>query len=207
MIKALNWAWSRGTKHCGTASAAQQEVLGYLRECDELSGGPPTDLSPQAAFSELLGTKTAYGGESCKVATYHDGSSISLPASAGGVSLAEQLLDSDRVMLDRFEQSLFVPEVDFRERRAREKVKPHWDAVLRSNHASYLKFIQLLNEKQLLSFTLAPLDHMGCFFVYKKSGALRLIIDARCPNQRFKRSPHIGLVSDCHLSELELAPD
>ena len=65
------------------------------------------------------------------------GSSISLLASAEGVSLVEHLPDTDRVMLDVFEQSLFAPEVDFREGRVREGIKPHWGPGLRGNHASY----------------------------------------------------------------------
>ena len=61
--------------------------------------------------------------------------------------MAEQLPDTDWAMLDEFEQSLFAPGVDFRERRVREGIKPHWDPVLRGNHASYLKFMRLLGEK------------------------------------------------------------
>ena len=116
-VRALNWCWHPQVSAASKPSASQLESLSYVEECIDLIGGAPSGSSPQAALEELLGSQPLYGNP-CKVAAYHDGSVVSLPARAGVVPLSKFLPETDRVMLDRFEQSLFVSASVLEERRA-----------------------------------------------------------------------------------------
>ena len=106
---------------------------------------------PRQPLRELLGARTLYGGESCKVATYHDGSDISLPARAGQVQLRDVLPDEDRALLDEFEHSLFVPPEEYTDSCGEKEARPFWDPVLQNSQTSYIRLMRRLPERGLLA--------------------------------------------------------
>ena len=55
----------------------------------------------------------------------------------------------------------------------------------------------------MVGITLAPPVEVGIFCVAKKSGQLRLIIDARCSNQHFKSPPSVALATSESFSKFE----
>ena len=56
----------------------------------------------------------------------------------------------------------------------------------------YMGFLKELFKRGLLQWTTRPVDFVALFFVPKKQDMLRLIVDARRPNGRFKT--HLGVV-------------
>ena len=60
----------------------------------------------------------------------------------------------------------------------------------------------------IITFTTKPVEQCGFFCVLKKSGMLRLILDARRVNQRFAKPPGVALATAECLGRLEVTgPD
>jgi len=85
--------------------------------------------------------------------------------------------------------------------------RPYWDRKLLKRRATYVHFVIDLKRRGLLRFTRDPLELVGVFFVSKKSGALRLIIDARRSNAWFRPSRPVTLLTSEGLGSIELAWD
>ena len=100
----------------------------------------------------------------------------------------QQLLDESQLLLSPDEFGALQREKgDFN--------GPYFDPVLRNSDTEYRGFLELLHGKGLLAWTRTPRDRVGAFFVNKKSGQLRLILDARGPNLRFRRPPRLHMAS------------
>lgn len=124
-VRGLNWLYGgRSSAGKSPPTAAQSEVLEYIEDCIHKVEAAPGQSSPQAALRELLGSKAAYGGESCKVAAFQEGS-VSLPPVAGGVDLLAALPEEDRVMLEGFEHSLCVLPAELERRQNERGLKPY----------------------------------------------------------------------------------
>ena len=72
-------------------------------------------------------------------------------------------------------------------------VKPYMDEILQHDRSQYGGFIKDLYGKGMFTFTSKPQEIVPPFFVRKKSGKLRLILDCRAVNRRFKRPPPLAL--------------
>ena len=77
------------------------------------------------------------------------------------------------------------------------------DPVLAADQAKYLDFVRDLARRGLLGFCSKPRSKVGVFFVKKKSGQLRLVIDARPANRVFDLPPGVSLASSESFSKLE----
>ena len=69
-----------------------------------------------------------------------------------------------------------------------------------------MKLTALLLEKGILQTTTRPAEHASLFFVHKKDGAQRMIVDCRRANQRFRRPPGVSLATPESFSQLECEP-
>ena len=56
----------------------------------------------------------------------------------------------------------------------------------------------------LLRFTRNPLSYVGVFFVKRKDGTIRLILDARRTNRLFRKPPHVELLTAEGLGKIEV---
>ena len=67
----------------------------------------------------------------------------------------------------------------------------HTDPILKNSKKKYLEFLKLLFKCGLIGFNKSSqvLSEVGIFFVRKKSGELRLILDCRRTNQYFRTPP------------------
>ena len=65
------------------------------------------------------------------------------------------------------------------------------DPVRQHSRKTYLQFIRMLYDRGLVSFAEARKIKTKCglFFVTKRDGKIRLIIDARRANQKFRKPP------------------
>ena len=87
--------------------------------------------------------------------------------------------------------------------------RPYWDPVLARSQKHYKEFIRKLHSIGMLQYTTTPKNEVGVFFVHKSDGErIRLIVDARSANVKFREPPGVSLCSsegfsriECQLSE------
>ena len=69
----------------------------------------------------------------------------------------------------------------------------------------YGKFIQQCLKSGLVQLTLKAYAVQGVFFVKKKNGMLRIILDCRRANRYFKEAPPTSLITGEGLGDLEIS--
>ena len=85
--------------------------------------------------------------------------------------------------------------------------RPHWDPLLAHNRSTRHAFFQKLVDHGLLSFRRKRKACIGIFFVHKKSGDIRLIVDARQANACHRPPPKSRLGSVGAIAELDLSSE
>ena len=68
-------------------------------------------------------------------------------------------------------------------------ISPYMDGVLKGDPSKYVQFVHRLYQGGMLRFTARPKDMMTPFCVAKKNGRLRLVLDCRAINERFREPP------------------
>jgi hypothetical protein len=86
-------------------------------------------------------------------------------------------------------------------------VEPYWDSRLRGDLRLRLRFLLALKARGLVSFRRQISSRVGIFFVEKKNGAIRMVIDARQTNQLHKMPPHVALGSARAWAMLDFSGD
>jgi hypothetical protein len=81
------------------------------------------------------------------------------------------------------------------------------DPVLKNNPRKYAKFIKRCVKIGLVELTLDCEEELGVFFVSKKSGMIRLILDCRKANVRFLNPPSTDLLTAEGLGNIEMDVD
>ena len=82
--------------------------------------------------------------------------------------------------------------------------RPYGDPVLLEDRCSYITFIHSLRARNMLRFRRRRLGHAGIFFVKKKNGGLRLIVDGRIGNCILAPPPKVHLASSGTFAELRV---
>ena len=121
------------------------------------------------------------------LATYGMGE-VSLPSDVASCPEVVQVFPQGKADVFRgFCGQMLRSQEEFEEHQALGgKTGLYMDPVLAENRKQYIKFVKQLRGKGIVCFSLHA---CGIFFVTKKSGALRLICDARRTNARFKPPP------------------
>ena len=83
----------------------------------------------------------------------------------------------------------------------------HTDAMLSRRPKEYAKLIKHCLKVGLLRLTSFCISELGIFFVSKKNGTLRLIVDCRKTNALFLDPPGVDLVTGEGLSNIELGEE
>jgi len=86
-----------------------------------------------------------------------------------------------------------------------EGVKHHVDPAFRSPHV-YASFLSLLHDRGVITWERDLPSTCGLFFVSKKDGRLRLILDTRVANCHFRAPPRVSLPTGGALGSLECLP-
>ncbi|CAK0897361.1 unnamed protein product, partial [Prorocentrum cordatum] len=164
---------------------------------------PPDDApSPEAALVELLGMGSlGYGPDGPTVVAPYDRGLVSWPESAGCVSLLEVLPEPDRQEVIDGRNSMMLRAEEVRPG----ATKVYWDKTLQSDTDEYQRFVQDLLARDMVELRTRREFEVGVFFVKKKSGRLRLIVDARAVNQALKRPPTIHMASTAALVNMDIA--
>lgn len=175
---------------------------------------PPAAISPNRALSQLLKRKDVYEQFSVSgLASYKDGL-VSLPISVDGAPwLTDILNDTDRATLeDLHHRRREVKSADDSQSSAPaymsvDEVPYYVDAVFRKTPRMYAKFIRLLEKIGLIRYVKFAVTNAGIFFVKKKDGRLRMVIDARRANFLLPDVHHIQLCTSEGLTRFECSGD
>ena len=160
-------------------SAAQAAVLDAIWQSTEEAPPKGENFAPEAALQALLRVDSKYVGSTSGLAPFKAGA-VSLPKGQSracpierllsGQAL-EEVLDSDSRMLLSGEELEGALEAGVE--------NCFHDPCLRHSPRKYLEFVCELYKCGVVQFSEKVRVEVGCFFVYKKDGRLRLILDAR----------------------------
>ncbi|CAK0819174.1 unnamed protein product, partial [Prorocentrum cordatum] len=201
-IAALNNLYGEGD-FCSKARPSEAQFSAVDMLWQAVSGDKPPDdaPSPEAALVELLGMGSlGYGPDGPTVVAPYDRGLVSWPESAGCVSLLEVLPEPDRQEVIDGKNSMMLRAEEVRPG----ATKVYWDKTLQSDADEYQRFVQDLLARDMVELRTRRDFEVGVFFVKKKSGRLRLIVDARAVNQALKRPPTIHMASTAALVNMEV---
>jgi hypothetical protein len=186
-------------------SNAQFEALEHFERLveNDLPFAPP--IPPEAALLELLGPKAdVYANDTVTTVAPYRMEDVSWPDFAGRADLVQCLPPDTSPRAAEDISRLMLSPSDLKLRQESEGVsRVYWDTELKRNKQSYLNFVSQLFKRQMISFHTTVDSEVGVFFVRKKSGKLRLVIDARSTNQMLRAPPSTSLASTAAVVEFE----
>ncbi|CAE7196525.1 AMY1.1, partial [Symbiodinium necroappetens] len=202
------YAPSRDGDFCGSGCTASQKAAQHeIFKAVARSSLPSTFLSECGAVQELLHTSLAYDGNeaSTTVRPYERGL-VSIPSCGHqAVGLSDVLDDSGRDIVEDPSRCMLLNSDEWGEKiESHEGFSPYMDEVLRKDPAQYSVFVKDLADAGMVSFTSEPKDSVTPFFVIKKNKKLRLILDCRGVNRRFRPPPPLALGSGASWSQLSI---
>jgi hypothetical protein len=165
------------------------------------------NCSSQEAVTALLGQGPAYDTGVPEHLGVYDPNRISLPAAGLPTPLVD-LLEAESVpwlnIVD--EHRLLLSQSEFGALLEGEgRIVPYMDPVLARSPKQYRGFLSLMSASGVLTWTCCPRDRVGVFFVRKKNDSLRVILDARSPNRRFKRPPSMAIANGSDFSRIDVS--
>ena len=169
---------------------AQHSVLRRVWEATSERPSAHADMVPEAALRSLLRADPLYDiGSAGDVAPYSR-DLVSLPFGQKapvplgqfleGEALADISLPAERMLLG--------PE-GLEGRLERGLIDSYMDPVLKHSVKKYSDFVGVLHSCGFVKFCQSAKVTNGLFFARKKSGKLRMILDARPANQLFRKAP------------------
>ena len=209
-VRALNDLYSGGlsssTNSFGHVSAAQEAALSHIHNSVQHLGPPPAGLSGSEALLQLRAFD-GYGEDQCpcNVKSYQP-DLLSLPTCGNrAVPLAGLLGESGGNIVGDFCRSRLRDRNEACKELERSGVKqPYCDPCLRIPQ-TYRQFVQRLIDADLVELVdKPPIEVVEPFFVGKKDGRLRMVIDCRRSNCWFHPPDHTPLCTAEALSRIDL---
>ncbi|CAK0871377.1 unnamed protein product, partial [Prorocentrum cordatum] len=209
VVNALNELYvgqpCRHGDHSQPVSAGQQRALDNVRDAVRRFGKPPEGLTGSGALEELR-VLSDYAGESATVApfSFDNINSLSLP-DEGFTPVALDTLGggAGRKIVERLHDMMLSQS----EGRARIESdgprKLYIDPALR-NPKLYIQLLRILERRNLIDYYSDKACSVGVFFVYKKSGKLRLILDGRHASLHFRAPDKVALASGASFAGLHV---
>ena len=212
-LNALNGSskapWASFAPRDVVASGPQRDILQRLHRRVGRHGSRPP-IAAQQAYLDLIKSKDLYSSEGASLVPYDSSKLAVLRGSVDPRPLRPRLPPEARHLLDNKRRTIFRASADIdRLVDAGEipQIQPFWDASLRFSATKRRDFIRALHRCGLVSFRLRIAYRVGCFFVAKKNGDIRLVIDGREPSAFHQRPPHVELGSAGAISFLDLSDD
>ena len=186
-------------------SPGQKSALSHVWRTTKDAGPPAVSPGPYEAAQELLALGRSYEGSEPTALGHYGEGPISLPSGAvPPVVMGDVLQGTPRQRLLEFEDWLLKDDDQWsRDSDHTHRMKSYCDPALR-DQCTYHKFIQQLHDGRILTWTRRPRGRVEPFFVWKKKGSLRLVLDCRQVNQAFKDPPGVSLGSLSALGNLEI---
>jgi hypothetical protein len=170
-------------------TAVQASVL--QRVWESTSSGPDEQFSPEAALRALLQADSYDIGQGSAngLATYVDGL-VSLPHGQESGAVLQELLLGDALRdLTHVSSKMLLTGEELEGELTKGLPNTYHDPVLKHNRSKYKNFLKELYGCGVLKASDWVKVEVGIFFVKKKNGKLRLILDARKSNVYFRRPP------------------
>ena len=127
---------------------------------------------------------------------------VSLPTAAARVDGGKLLPPSAAELWYNWQECLLLPQW-----RDAPRIRPFSDPSLVNNGDLYAEFLVDLWRAGLIDFVAKQQHTVGFFFVHKKDGRLRLILDTRNLNQWFKEPAYSQLPTAAVWSQIALSPE
>ena len=201
-VEGLNWCAGFDGVEAGGAIPAT--AVGLVQKLVKERGVPPERETEEEAARALLRERVGYQAGPSNVATF-EMSRVSLPGDISGAPRLEDVLPHSALA---FLEDNFAPmlksEAELLEMHDHgEVITPCWDVVLQRDRRKYVALVRKLMEKGLLQATVRPKEQASLFFVHKKEGTQRMIVDCRRASERFRSPPGVYLASPESLAMLE----
>lgn len=187
------------------ANLSQQLVLDRLKDSVNQLGKPPSDVNGRGALLELQ-AGLGYAGESLPASLAgYSRDLVSLPEVGGVPSSLDNIFGSQApLILDTLRHKLLSPGVAKARVVDSELQRPYVDPILLHQKAVYADFIQRLFHSNLVEFRLKARESVGVFFVWKKSGRQRMVIDARKSNLWFDTPHKVSLATGSAFARIQV---
>ncbi|CAK0866833.1 unnamed protein product [Prorocentrum cordatum] len=188
--------------------AVHAEVHRELEDAVRRFGEPPMDLDGPGALAELR-VSQAHRGEAVAIAPvgFDNVDRISLPAATTSPQTLERLAgDVGRKIANRLQELLLPREQGLDRIRTEGPRRLYVDPNLR-NPKLYQGVFRRLVDSNLVSFQLDCECSVGLFFVHKKNGDLRMILDGRYSSLRFGEADKVELASGGAFSQIAVDGD
>ncbi|CAE7231430.1 gag-pro-pol [Symbiodinium sp. CCMP2456] len=187
-------------------SVAQRAVLDHIQNSVRELGPPPRDLDGPGALQQLRAFD-GYGEDQtpCAVKSYNP-ALLSLPAPGSEpVPLGQLLGDGGQLVVDDFCASRLLCENEARKRLKDCGVAKCYSDPRLLQPCVYADFVHRLIEAGVVELvTATPKEVVECFFVGKKDGRLRLVVDCRKANMWFSAPAKVSLCTAEALSRIDL---
>ena len=191
----------------GEVSATQRAALEHIFNSVQELGPPPVGLDGPGALQQLRAFD-GYGEDQVPAAVKsYDSSLLSLPAGDDQpVSLASLLGEDGGKIVDDFVATRLLNQDEARRRLSQAGVVRCYSDPKLLEPRTYSKFVARLFDSGLIEMSLEePTEKVEIFFVGKKDGRLRMVVDCRRSNQWFCPPDKVSLATADVLSRIDLS--
>ena len=188
------------------ATLPQLSVINRVAARVARQGVPPPDLDGAAALRELLKSKDLYTAAPCNVKTYVAANFKVLHNAVPARPLRDRLPPVGRHIMDHASEFICRSPKELDElvdSGDMAPVYPYWDVVIASNRAKRMDLFKRLMHVGLVGFRRRIQARASLFFVGKKDGSLRLVVDGREASSLHRRPPHASLGSATAVSAID----
>ena len=188
-------------------SSAQTKVFEFIRSSLHDLGPIPEDLSGPGALS-MLRASGEYGSDSQTPASLgsYDPGKLSLPLEGNvPVPLEDLWGNNGQQFVGTFIHSVSLPEIEAQANIRASGVRKCYSDPLLRHPKTFSALVKRLHGCGLVSYTHSkPLANVELFFVRKKSGQLRMVVDCRHSNCWFRPPLGVALATGDALGRIEL---
>ena len=169
-------------------------------------GSPSPEATPEASFRELMDVRDLYSQGPKHLAPFGLSKLKAAMGSTAPRPIASALPPGPKVFLDNFATCI---EKTSAEIAAMEPgtlpAAPYWDPTLRQSRRQRRMLFKILFDLKLIAFRATTKSFAGFFFVRKKSGMIRMVVDSRIANGCRRRPPRTRPSSAASLAGLDLS--
>ena len=211
MIVALNQMYSGPHAQVipSSAPSSAQEIAQHeiYKQVSHSTDRVPL-YSEREAVQELLHSTPSYSKEVETTVRPYSKDLVSLPGVGATVPDLHSLLDPHgrELLEDPISAMMLSPQEWGEVVEKGGRIKPFMDTILQHDAAKYQDFIRGLYDRGMIHFTWRPKDIITPFFVVKKNGRLRLVLDCRAVNQRFRDPPPLKMAAGSTWGNVNLPP-
>ena len=163
---------------------------------------------PREAHNQLLKGRGGYVAAAASQANLapYEYSLLSVPECVADAPFLADILTAEACKtLEGYEKYMLRPREDVaRIREERGAPGRHVDPTLLRSPRAYAKLVKRMHNNGMIDYTTTCYCELGVFFVWKKNGKIRLILDCRRANILFLEPPGVDLVTSEGLSRIEV---